>query len=161
METKQVSLDGFSLIGYKLETNLQEFNAGIGKGTYLKLLSFREDVKYKKSDNVLLVQVYPQKTDFNPWDDRFIQVLGYSITEEVQADALPEGMDIHRIPPSNYVMGIHHGPESEMQRSYDYLYGQWMKETGNIPKGIDFEIWDEQYKPESQDNVIRIFIAIE
>jgi len=161
METKQIALDSFTLVGYKLETNLQEFNAGIGKDTYKKLISLQGDLAHKKSDNVFLVQFYPQKMDFNPWNDRFIQVLGYDVTDATQENALPEGMDIHSIPPSNYVMGVHHGPESEMQRSYDYLYGQWMSETGNEPKGIDFEIWDEQYKPDSQDNIIRIFIAIE
>lgn len=66
----------------------------------------------------------------------------------------------HAVGESKYVTYTHQGLESELSRSYDYVYGQWIRETGNEPKDYDFEIWDERYKPESLENEIDLFVAL-
>ncbi|MDF2483864.1 MAG: hypothetical protein K0R46_32 [Herbinix sp.] len=157
MKATNVKLSGFTVVGYKIETNLEEFNSGIGKATYQKLLLKKDELSYKKHPNVLLLQIYPMKPDFDPWVDRYIQMLCYEVTDTAN---IPVDMIIHKVPEGNYVTCTHQGMESEMQRSYDFLYQNWMQKTGNIPTGFDFEIWDERYKPDSVDNEIDIYVSI-
>lgn len=158
MEAKEIVLSGFCVVGLKIEANLVEIGAGLGKQTFQSLIARKDEIKMKKNENVILMQIYPKKPGFNPQVDRFTQLFGYEITG---AEEVPAGMILHKVPESKYVKYTHKGLESELGRSYDYLYGKWMGETGNVPNGYDFEIWDERYKPESIDNEIDMYVALQ
>lgn len=157
MSATIVHLPALMLVGYQLETNLKEFNAGLGKQTIQALLTKKDDVGNQATGHIILLQRYPMTPGFDPWVDRYTQFIGYEVSAATEA---PAGMAVTEVPDSKYVSFTHKGLESEMQRSYDYLYGVWMQETGSMPKGYDFEIWDERYRPESIDNEIPIHIAI-
>lgn len=157
MEAKEVKLPDFKVVGFRIEANLDEFESGIGKNTYDSLISRKDEILSKKNENVILMQIYPMKPGFNPRIDRFTQLFCYEVKED---DLVPSGMVSHQVPESKYVTYTHKGLESELGRSYDYLYDQWMCEHGHEPKGYDFEIWDERYKPESSDNEIDMFVAL-
>lgn len=158
MEAKVVSLPEFKVMGIRIEANLDELESGVGKQTYESLLSRKDEIVHKKNDNVILMQMYPMKPDFNPRVDRFTQLFCYEVTN--QEDDVPDGMIKHQVAGSDYVTYTHKGLESELSRSYDYVYGQWMHEYGKEPKGFDYEIWDERYNPDSPDNEIDMYVAI-
>lgn len=158
MEAKVIALSEFSVVGLKIEANLDEIETGLGKQTFQSLLTRKDEIKLKKNENVILLQIYPMKPGFNPRVDRFTQIFGYEISG---AEEVPAGMIHHKVPESKYVKYTHKGLESELGRSYDYVYGQWMRETGNVPKAYDFEIWDERYKPESTENEIDMYVALQ
>ena len=103
------------------------------------------------------MQIYPMKPGFSPRVDRFTQIFGY---ETASTDDVPSGMIHHTVSEGKYVTYTHRGLESELGKSYDYVYGKWMRETNNEPKGFDFEIWDQRYKPDSPENEIDLFVAI-
>ncbi|BBH24439.1 hypothetical protein Back11_57840 [Paenibacillus baekrokdamisoli] len=157
MEAKVITLPLFHVVGYKIEANIKEFESGLGKNVYHSLFERKDEIQNKKNENVILMQIYPMKSDFNPQVDRFIQILCYEVSK--QGD-VPLNMISHAVTESKYVTYTHKGLESELSRTYDYVYDQLIRETGNEPKDYDFEIWDERYKPESPDNEIDLFVAL-
>lgn len=157
MEAREITMPLFHVVGFKIEANLKELESNLGKETYQSLISRKDDIQNKKNENVILIQIYPMKPNFNPQVDRFTQIFCYEVTDHSD---VPAGMILHVVPENKYVTYTHKGLESELSRSYDYVYGQWMTETGNEPNGYDFEIWNERYKPESPDNEITMFIAL-
>ncbi|GGF80784.1 hypothetical protein GCM10010912_27400 [Paenibacillus albidus] len=157
MEAKVITLPPFYVVGYKIEADVKEFESGLGKNTYHSLVEGKDKILNKKNENVILMQIYPMKPDFNPQVDSFTHILCYEVSHHGD---IPLNMVSHAVTESKYVTYTHKGLESELSRSYDYLYGQWIIETGNEPKDYDFEIWDERYKPESLDNEIDLFIAL-
>ena len=157
MEAKVITKPHFQVVGFKIEANLKELESNLGKQTYHSLIARKDEIQNKKNDHVILIQIYPMKQNFNPAIDRFTQILCYEVSEPSVA---PSGMVLHAVPESKYVTVTHKGLESELGRTYDYVYGQWIVETDNESMGYDFEIWDERYKPESPDNEIDLFIAL-
>ncbi|MDR9856190.1 GyrI-like domain-containing protein [Paenibacillus sp. VCA1] len=157
MEAKKVRLPSFIVVGFRIEANLDELESGIGKNTYDSLISRKDEILLKKNENMIFMQIYPMKSGFNPRIDRFTQIFCYEVNE---VDSVPSGMVSHQVAECNYVTYTHKGLESELGRSYDYLYGQWMREHGHEPIGYDFEVWDDRYKPESSDNEIDMYVAL-
>ncbi|HEY2494049.1 MAG TPA: effector binding domain-containing protein [Paenibacillus sp.] len=157
MEAKVITLPLFHVVGYRIESNIKEFESGLGKNIYHSLIERKDEIQNRKNENVILMQIYPIRSDFNPQVDNFTNILCYEVSK--QGD-VPVNMISHAVTESKYVTYTHKGLESELSRSYDYVYGQWFRETGNEPKDYDFEIWDERYKPESPDNEIDLFVAL-
>jgi AraC family transcriptional regulator len=157
MEPKVITLPLFHVVGYRIEANLKELESDLGRNTYQSLIVRKDEIQNKKNENVILMQIYPMKPNFNPQVDRFTQILCYEISEPGH---IPSEMISHSIHESKYVTYTHKGLESGLSRTYDYVYGQWIRETGNKPKGYDFEVWDERYKPESHDNEIDLYVAL-
>lgn len=157
MEAKVITLPAFYLVGYQVEADVAAFESGLGKRTYHALTVGRDQVLNKRNDHVILMQLYPLTPEFDPKADHFIHMLGYAVSH---AKEIPLDMVSHAVPESRYVTYTHTGLESEISRSYDYLYGEWMSATGNEPKDYDFEVWDERYRPDSTDNEIEMFIAL-
>lgn len=157
MEPKEISLPPFHVVGIAVEGNLKELESGLGQRAYQSLLAAKDLIENRKHDHVMLLQMYPMKLGFNAQVDRFTQMFCYEVTEPAN---FPEPMLSYTIPESKYVKYTHKGLEKELSRSYDYVYGRWMRETGNEPKGYDFEVWDERYKPESEENEIDMYVAL-
>jgi predicted transcriptional regulator YdeE len=157
MEAKVITLPLFHVVGYRIEANIKEFESGLGKNTYHSLIERKDEIQNRKNENVILMQIYPMRSDFNPQVDNFTNILCYEVSK--QGD-VPLNMIRHAVTESKYVTYTHMGLESELSGSYDYVYGQWIRETGNEPKDYDFEIWDERYKPKSRDNEIDLFVAL-
>jgi len=157
MVVREVTLPAFRIVGVRIEANLDELESGIGKEAYETLLSRKDEISGKNHDHVILMQIYPMKPGFNPRVDRFTQIFGY---DAAPSDLTPADLFQHVVPESNYATYTHKGLESELGRSYDYLYGTWVREAGKEPRGYDFEIWDERYRPESPDNEIDMYVAL-
>lgn len=158
MEMKVVTLPAFHVVGYLIEATVEEFESGLGKSHYHKLVERKKEIQHRKNDNVMLMQMYPMNEDFNAKVDKFTHLIGYAVTS---LENVPSEMISHDVPDSQYVTCTHRGIESEIGDTYDYIYGQWFDETGHEPKFYDFEIWDERYQPESVSNEIDIYVALQ
>ncbi|MDL4842419.1 GyrI-like domain-containing protein [Aquibacillus rhizosphaerae] len=158
MEATVVKRDAFTIVGYQIQANLKEIaEQQLGKRA---LDSLKEDgnlIHNKVTDHLYLVQIYPLKRGFDPNVDKFTQVIGYQVSD---VDEIPKGMHTHHVPDSSYVTATHKGLESELDRTYDFLCGKWLKENPYDHAGYDFEIWDDRYKPDQADNEIDVFVAI-
>ncbi|MEI2284956.1 GyrI-like domain-containing protein [Paenibacillus polysaccharolyticus] len=158
METKIVTLAAFHVAGYRIEATVEEFEAGLRQNLYDKLIEKRDQIKHRKNDQVLLMQLYPSYEDFNAKVDPFAHVLCYEVNE---TEGTPPGMIIHHVPARSYVTCTHRGLESDIGDTYDYIYGQWLEDAGYTPECYDFEIWDERYQPHSVNNEIDIYVALQ
>ncbi|WP_353625750.1 effector binding domain-containing protein [Bacillus sp. JCM 19041] len=157
LEVKQVTLPAFSVVGYKIEATVEQFESGFGKEMYHSLLRRKEEIRNRSSEHTLLMQIYPDAVDFNPKTDSFIHMLCYEVST---INAVPEGMASHYVQENTYANCIHIGLETELDQTYEYLYSEWMIESNNEPAEYDFEVWGSRYKPESAENEIGIFIAL-
>ncbi|WP_232735733.1 GyrI-like domain-containing protein [Alteribacter populi] len=158
MTAKVVTRESFTIVGYQYQANLKEIEEQkLGKKTLTRLKKKVELVKNKAGAQVYLIQAYEMKPDFNPNVDRFTQVIGYKVSKPHE---IPEGMISHTLPESRYVTTTHKGLETDLNQTYDYLYGKWFTENPYYPAGYDFEIWDERYKPEEAGNEIDVYIAM-
>ncbi|QED49861.1 GyrI-like domain-containing protein [Cytobacillus dafuensis] len=158
MEPKVIKKPSFQVIGYHFEANLREIEEkNLCKEAFEKLQENADKFLNKLGNHVYLIQIYPLKEDFNPFEDQFTQIVGY---EGSDSSDVPEGAIHHTVEENLYVAYTHQGPEAELHKTYDYLYGKWIGENGYIPIRYDFELWDERYKPDSSDNEIDLFIAV-
>ncbi len=98
------------------------------------------------------------KEQFDVHVDKFTQIIGYEVQN---AEEIPDGASLHIVPENTYVEFTHEGLERDLQQSYDFLYGKWLDENRYLSLGYDLELWDDRYKPESLENEIDMFIAIE
>lgn len=79
MQATVVTLQGMQLVGYQVEATIEEFESGLGRRTYQKIVTQKDEIQYRNNDDVLMVQIYPEKSDFDPLKDRFIQIFGYEV----------------------------------------------------------------------------------
>ncbi|WP_145318430.1 GyrI-like domain-containing protein [Paenibacillus xylanexedens] len=158
MEMKVITLPAFRVVGYSIVATVEEFESGLGKSHYHKLVERKMEIQHRKNDNVMLMQMYPMNEDFNAKVDKFTHLLGYEV---ISSENVPSEMISHEVPDSQYVTCTHRGIESEIGDTYGYIYGQCLGETGHEPKCYDFEIWDERYQPESPNNEIDIYVALQ
>ncbi|WP_434751527.1 GyrI-like domain-containing protein [Paenibacillus amylolyticus] len=158
METKIVTLAAFHVVGYRIEATVEEFEAGLRQSHYDKLIEKKNEIKHRKNDQVLLMQLYPSHEDFDAKVDPFTHLLCYEVNN---TEGVPPDMIIHHMPARSYVTCTHRGIETEIGDTYDDIYGQWLDDAGHVPECYDFEILDERYQPESVDNEIEVYVALQ
>ncbi|MET3697256.1 predicted transcriptional regulator YdeE [Bacillus oleivorans] len=153
-----VKQQSFTIVGYSFKANLKEIEEQeLGKKTLHRLKDNQMLISNKLADEVLLIQIYDMKLNFNPYVDPFTQIIGYKVKD---GSNVPDGMIVHQVPENNYVTCTHKGLEAELYKTYDYLYGKWLAENSYSPAGYDFEVWDERYKPEEHENEIDVYVAL-
>jgi AraC-like DNA-binding protein/predicted transcriptional regulator YdeE len=75
---------------------------------------------------------------------------------------IPKGLKSLTIPESTYAIFKHQGPISEIEQTYDRIYGSWFPLTGNNPTmDMDIILVDHRFKRMSDKSVIDIFIPIQ
>ena len=90
----------------------------------------------------------------------FIYYAGIEIDQTFQ---ILKEMKSVNIPESTYAVFKHKGPISEIEQTYDRIYGSWVPLTGNTPT-MDLDIIvvvDQRFKSQSNNSVIDILIPIQ
>lgn len=155
-EPTVVSIGEFQVVGLEIHGTLKEIGEQkMGKQAYQSMLDRAREVHGKVSDRIYMIELYPDF--FQAETDALTQIIGYEVSD---AKDIPEGMVAHIVPASKYVKFTHKGLEAELGRTYDLLYNEWMKSSGNRPQNYDFEIWDKRYKPESSENRIDVHVPL-
>ncbi len=88
---------------------------------------------------------------------------GYMAAAEVRnLPDVPEGFVSREIPASAYAVFTHRGPAQNMSKIFEYIYGQWVRETQLKPKmQPSFEVYDHRYDPESPDSIVEIWVPVQ
>jgi AraC-like DNA-binding protein/predicted transcriptional regulator YdeE len=96
-------------------------------------------------------------------DMRNNEVFEYYVgIEKNQSIDFPKAMKSVNIPESTYAVFKHKGPISEIEQTYDRIYGSWFPCTGNTPTmDLDIIVVDHRFKRQSKDSVIDILIPIQ
>ncbi len=77
-------------------------------------------------------------------------------------EKLPEGFDTVEIPDNKYAVFTHKGSISRFPETIAYVYGKWVKDPANNKKmdAPDFEVYDERFKPDSEDSECDLYVAV-
>lgn len=82
--------------------------------------------------------------------------------EQSHSIDIPKAMQSVNIPESTYAVFKHKGPISEIEQTYDRIYGSWFPRTGNTPTmDLDIIVVDHRFKRQSKNSVIDILIPIQ
>jgi AraC-like DNA-binding protein/predicted transcriptional regulator YdeE len=86
----------------------------------------------------------------------------YAGIEQNHSIDIPKAMQSVNIPESTYAVFKHKGPISEIEQTYDRIYGSWFPRTGNTPTmDLDMIVVDHRFERQSKNSVIDILIPIQ
>ena len=82
--------------------------------------------------------------------------------EVTSTDFIPEGMIVHVAPASKYAKFTHYGPLEDLPTTYDYIYNQWLPQSGyNAGSGNELELYNQDFNPSGMNSKMYIFIPIQ
>lgn len=83
-------------------------------------------------------------------------------TEVKNADEVPEGMMAMTIPAGQYAVFTHKGSIDKLGFTMKYIYGSWLPKSGHkLRDAPDMEIYDQRFKPASEDSELDVYIPIQ
>lgn len=77
-----------------------------------------------------------------------------------QESDTPDGMVSKAVPAITWLIFEHKGKLDTLENTYNYIYKQFMSDSRYEPAGIDVEMYDERFIPDSEDSVFEIWIGI-
>ena len=70
--------------------------------------------------------------------------------EVKEQEDIPKDMTAVKVPAKQYAVFTHKGAVNEIGRTYDYIYGTWLPESGYEADGChDFEYYDERFNSQN------------
>lgn len=86
----------------------------------------------------------------------------YMACAEVKSTAdIPQGMMAMTIPAGNYAVFTHKGTVDKISLTMKYIYGSWLPKSGKkLREAPEIEIYDQRFKPGSEDSEFDIYIPI-
>lgn len=83
-------------------------------------------------------------------------------TEVKSMDQIPQGMMSMTIPAGRYAVFTHKGSLQKLQMTMKYIYGSWLPKSGEkLRDAPDFEVYDQRFKPDSEDSELDIYIPVQ
>ena len=83
---------------------------------------------------------------------------------EKKSKSIHEGMVVQIIPANDYVVFTHKGPISKINKTYDYIYKEWLPKSEYSTKPfIDFEFYGEKFNSENpmdENSEVDIFVTL-
>lgn len=78
------------------------------------------------------------------------------------SDSAPEGWLCHIIPGGDYAVFNYTGSLSDKERTYNYIYGEWIPANKAVPLMQDsFELYKKEYQPGAEEIHIEIWIPLQ
>ncbi|MGB5745937.1 MAG: AraC family transcriptional regulator [Desulfobacterales bacterium] len=100
---------------------------------------------------------------FHDIDMRNREVFDYYVGIKVnQLTEVPKGMKTVRLPENTYALFTHRGPISEIELTYDRIYGNWLPLTNYTPTmDLDIIVVDHRFSVQGTDSEVDILIPIQ
>lgn len=74
---------------------------------------------------------------------------------------VPEGMMTKEIPAGKYAVFTHKGTLQKLSHTMSYIYGSWAAQSEyKLRDAPDLEIYDERFKPDSEDSEFDLYIPV-
>ncbi|MBC5635396.1 effector binding domain-containing protein [Ornithinibacillus sp. BX22] len=153
MGPKIIKKKSFQLIGYCLPTQLsdEEERKAI-QHTVSRLQSISDKIPNKVRDDVYVIHIYPLMEQFNPFLNKERLIIGYEVQH---MDEAPDDTTLYTMEENMYVNCKHTGTKTDVYKTYDFLYNNWLQQNRFIPLGYDMEVWKGQ-----NDSNVDICVAI-
>jgi AraC family transcriptional regulator len=120
----------------------------------------RREITNSVAPELYSMQIFKQDFDFRNFDinAEFIKCAAIEVSDH---NHIPEGMIAINLEEGLYAVFIHRGPASEGERTFRYIFSEWLPQSGyEIDKRPHFEILGEKYKNDSPDSEEEIWIPI-
>jgi len=119
----------------------------------------RREIRNNIGNDLYSMQVYGHSyfDVYNP-DSLFDKWAGIQVTD---FDAVPDSMETYIIPKGLYAVFIHKGPASEGARTFQYIFGTWLPNSGYVVDDRPhFEILGGKYKNDSPDSEEEVWVPV-
>ncbi len=157
MEPRIETLHAKNLIGKSLTMTYVENST---QELWRNFMPRRKEIKNNTNTDLISMQVYDASFDFQHFNPN-IPFRKWAAIEVSDFDIIPEGMESYTLPSGLYAVFIHHGPATEGERTFRYIFETWIPHS---PYVIDtrphFEILGEKYKHDDPTSEEEVWIPI-
>jgi AraC family transcriptional regulator len=81
--------------------------------------------------------------------------------EVSQVADVPDGMVVREVPAAQYAVFTHLGSLEKLPATYEYINRTWIPQSGyRLIEGLDFELYDEDFKDFAPDSKFYIYVPI-
>lgn len=155
MEIKIANLESMKFIGLEYYGENHNNEISVMWGDFMKV--------YSTVPNRTVNQNY-YGVCFSNEDD--IHPIRYIAGLEVSSlDHIPPGMKGKEIKVGKYAVFTHKGLLHNLKETYNNIYGKWLPEANLKPtegiEGLDFELYDNRFIPDSPDSEFDIYVRIQ
>jgi AraC family transcriptional regulator len=119
----------------------------------------RNEINNRISEAYYSLEVFPEKF-FDHFDPR-AEFEKWACVEVSDHGFIPEGMKTLTVPSGLYVVFIHKGLPSEGERTYNYIFREWIPASiYAVDRRPHFAVMGEKYKQDSPDSEEEIWIPV-
>jgi AraC family transcriptional regulator len=141
------------LIGLRLPMSFRNNKTG---ELWRNFMHVYKEIKNKVSSDLYSLQVFGPDTDFARLDsDTAFEK--WALSEVMNFDTVPEGMEKFILPPGLYAVFNYTGAASEAESFFREIFGNWIPASGYVTDNRPhFEILGARYKngdPESEEEI--------
>ena len=123
-------------------------------------MPIRNQVKNRVDQQYYSMQIYQNTFElgtFNP-SKLFTK---WAAVEVAEFESIPSGMDQYMLNGGLYAVFIHHGPASEFEKSFRYIFEQWLPNSDyEMDDREHFELLQEGYNPMDVNAIEEIWVPI-
>jgi len=90
---------------------------------------------------------------------QFFHLVGAPVTS---FEILPEGFTYKRIPAQQYAKFVHRGPLTDLTKTYDHIFIEWLPGSEYLydEEKFDIEWYDERFKYGEEDSELDIYVPV-
>jgi AraC family transcriptional regulator len=120
----------------------------------------RKEIRNTINNDLISMQVFDSSFNFRNFDpDRSFEK--WAAVEVTGFSNIPDGMETFLLPAGLYAVFVHRGPASEGEKTFRYIFGEWLPGSGFI---IDnrphFEVLGSKYKNEDPSSEEEVYIPV-
>ncbi len=121
----------------------------------------RKEITNPVTTDLFSMQVYPAGFNFKQFDIN-ATFEKWAAVEVIDFNTVPEGMETFTLPGGLYAVFIHKGPASEGERSFKYIFTEWLPASGYaLANRPHFELLGDKYKNNQPGSEEEVWIPIE
>lgn len=121
----------------------------------------RKEITKAVGVELFSMQVYPAGFNFKQFDIN-ATFEKWAAVEVTDFNTVPEGMETFTLPGGLYAVFIHKGPASEGERTFKYIFAEWLPTSGYVlANRPHFELLGDKYKNNQPDSEEEVWIPVE
>jgi len=154
MQPDIINKESFKIIGIRCFSNNKNGEIPRAWDEFNKRYN---EIQNRISNYVLGVCEYVENFDHES-SDKFEYICCCEVSN---ADQVPEGMVAKEIPAQKYARFKHMGSTENLGNTYNKIYGEYIPENNLILEpAADFELYGEEFKFDSEDSIMYIYIPV-
>ena len=157
MQPRFETLSEKKLVGKRLTMSLVNNKTGLLWGSFMPV---RGTIANPVNTDLFSMQVYGPEYSFQNFNPH-AEFEKWAVAEVTDFNAVPDGMETFTLPGGLYAVFIHKGPASEGERTFRYIFGEWLPNSGyELDNRPHFELLGEKYRNDHPDSEEEVWIPV-